>query len=104
MDAYPTLHTGTDGQPGAGYGEMWTSPDLGVVPGVILYREYVSGLAVTAFNFRERNDQAVYQLSQDMVDLYLTKNGLPIHNAENTQYEGDSHDIYDVLRNRDPRL
>ena len=104
MDAYPTLHTGTDGQPGAGYGEMWTSPDLGTVPGVILYREYVSGLAVTAFNFRERNDQAVYQLSQDMVDLYLTKNGLPIHNAENTQYEGDSHDIYDVFRNRDPRL
>ena len=104
MDAYPTLFTGTDGQPGAGYGEMWTSPDLGVVPGVILYREYVSGITVTAFNFRERNDQAVYQLSQDMVDLYLTKNGLPIHNANNTQYEGDSHDIYDVFRNRDPRL
>jgi len=104
MDAYPTLHTGTDGQPGAGYGEMWTSPDLGTVPGVILYKEYVSGLTVTAFNFRERNDQAVYQLSQDMVDMYLTKNGLPIHNTNNTMYEGDSHDIYDVFRNRDPRL
>ena len=104
MAAYPKLYTGTDGQPGAGYGEMWTSPDLSVVPGVILYREYLSGVAVTSFNFRERNDQAVYQLSQDMVDMYLTKNGLPIKNAENTQYEGDSHDIYDVFRNRDPRL
>jgi len=104
MDAYPTLYTGTDGQPGAGYGEMWTSPDLGKVPGVILYREYISGIVTNHFNFRERNDQQNYQLSQDMVDMYLTKNGLPIKNAENTQYEGDSHDIYDVFRNRDPRL
>ena len=29
MAAYPTLYTGTDGQPGAGYGEMWTTEDLG---------------------------------------------------------------------------
>ena len=104
MDAYPTLYTGTDKQPAAGYGEMWTTPDLKGVPGVILYREYVSGLATHHSNFRERNDQQNYQLSQDMVDMYLTKNGLPIRNAENTQYEGDSHDIYDVFRNRDPRL
>ena len=31
MAAYPTLYTGTDGQPGAGYGEMWTTEDLGQV-------------------------------------------------------------------------
>ena len=26
---YPELYTGTDSQPGAGYGEMWTTEDLG---------------------------------------------------------------------------
>lgn len=43
MAAYPTLYTGTDGQPGAGYGEMWTTEDLGQVPGIILYKSYVEG-------------------------------------------------------------
>lgn len=36
--------------------------------------------------------------------MYLTKNGLPISNANNKMYEGASNDIYDVFRNRDPRM
>lgn len=104
MNAYPTLYTGKDGQPAAGYGEMWTTQDLSGVPGVILYKEFIAGYLTHSFNFREKNDQMHLQLTQDMVDLYLSNNGLPIHNAANTKYEGDSHDIYDVFRNRDPRL
>ena len=104
MQSYPTLYTGTQSYPAAGYGELWTSPSLAGVPGVILYREYVTGYLTSHFNFRERNDQMTMQLPQDMVDMYLTKNGLPIHNANNTQYKGDSHDIYDVFADRDPRL
>lgn len=104
MQSYPTLYTGTQSYDAAGYGELWTSPDLAGVPGVILYREYKTGYVTSHFNFRERNDQMTMQLPQDMVDMYLTKNGLPIHNANNTQYVGDSHDIYDVFKDRDPRL
>ena len=104
IETYPALYTGTDGQPAAGYGEMWTSPDLADVPGVILYREFKTNYLTSMFNFRERNDQAVYQLSQDMADMYLTKNGLPIANANNTQYKGGSRDIYDIFTDRDPRL
>ncbi len=104
MDAYPTLYKGIDGQPAAGYGEMWTSANLQNVPGVILFKEFLTGFLEQTFNFREKNDQMHLQLTQDMVDMYLTKNGLPIHNVSNTQYEGDSHDIYDVFRNRDPRM
>lgn len=104
MNSYPTLYTGTQDYDAAGYGELWTSPSLEGVPGVILYREYITGFLTSHFNFRERNDQMNLQLSQDMVDMYLTKNGLPIHNAGNTQYAGDSHDIYDVFKDRDPRL
>ena len=73
INKYPELYTGTDGQPAAGYGELWTSPSLANVPGVILYREYKTDFLTSMFNFRERNDQAVYQLSQDMADMYLTK-------------------------------
>lgn len=104
MDSYPNLYTGTQSYDAAGYGELWTSPDLAGIPGIILYREYKTGYATSHFNFRERNDQMNLQLSQDMVDMYLTKNGLPIRNANNTQYAGDSKDIYDVFKDRDPRL
>lgn len=31
MADYPTLYYGTDGQPAAGYGEMWTTEDLSKV-------------------------------------------------------------------------
>ena len=41
MQDYPSLYTGTDGQPGAGYGEMWTTDDLSTVPGVILYQQWL---------------------------------------------------------------
>ena len=44
MDRYPTLYQGTDGQPGAGYGEMWTTDDLSTVPGIILYKSYVKDI------------------------------------------------------------
>ena len=104
INKYPELYTGTDGQPAAGYGELWTSPSLANVPGVILYREYKTDFLTSMFNFRERNDQAVYQLSQDMADMYLTQNGLPIANAQNTQYKGASKDIYDIFTDRDPRM
>lgn len=77
INKYPELYTGTDGQPAAGYGELWTSPSLANVPGVILYREYKTDFLTSMFNFRERNDQAVYQLSQDMADMYLTKTDFP---------------------------
>ena len=33
INKYPELYTGTDGQPAAGYGELWTSPSLANVPG-----------------------------------------------------------------------
>ena len=83
MSAYPTLYTGTDGQPAAGYGEMWTTEDLSTVPGIILYKEYVTDI-------------------NPMVDLYLMKNGKPILNAE-SEYHGDK-DMYATFRDRDPRM
>ena len=41
-------------------------------------------------------------MNQNTVDLYLMKNGLPIHNPESGYY-GDQT-MYDTFRDRDPRL
>lgn len=103
MASYPTLYTGTDGQPGAGYGEMWTTEDLANIPGVILYKSYVSGLnAIQGGSHYEHTSSHDVEMPQSTVDLYLMKNGLPIKNSESGYY-GDAT-MYDTFRDRDPRL
>lgn len=104
MAAYPALYTGTDGSPASGYAEMWTSESLKGIPGIILYKEY---FANTNFycnsSYIEHTSSHVVEMPQHTVDMYLTKNGLPIHNSANTQYAGDKTP-YTTFRNRDPRL
>lgn len=103
MDAYPTLYYGTDGQPGAGYGEMWTTEDLGKVPGIILYKSYVKDInPVQGGCYLEHTSSQDVEMSQNTVDLYLMKNGKPIHNSL-SGYAGDKT-MYNTFRNRDPRL
>ncbi len=103
MQGYPTLYTGTDGQPAAGYGEMWTTDDLGKVPGVILYKSYVAGVnAIQGGCYLEHTSSQDIELNQNTVDLYLMKNGKPILNA-GSGYYGDKT-MYDTFRDRDPRL
>lgn len=103
MKAYLTLYHGTDGQPGAGYGEMWTTEDLAGVPGIILYKSYVQNInAIQGGNYVEHTSSHDVEMNQNTVDLYLMKNGKPIHNTS-SGYAGD-HTMYDTFRNRDPRL
>ena len=78
MAAYPTLYTGTDGQPGAGYGEMWTTEDLGQVPGIILYKSYVKDINPMGMSYIEHTSSHYVEMNQNTVDLYLMKNGKPI--------------------------
>lgn len=101
MDAYPNLYYGTDGQPAAGYGEMWTTEDLGTVPGVILHKQYLQGYLEAAFSYREHTSGHDMALHQDVIDLYLCNDGKTIYNSE--LYNGDK-DIYATFRNRDARL
>ncbi|MFV0606177.1 MAG: RagB/SusD family nutrient uptake outer membrane protein [Niabella sp.] len=104
MDAYPTLYTGTDGQPAAGWGEMWTTESLANVPGVILYKAYFDDTYFRCNSSHiEHTSSHNMEMPQHTVDMYLTKNGLPIKNATNTQYAGDAT-MYATFRNRDPRL
>ena len=102
MSAYPTLYTGTDGQPAAGYGEMWTTEDLSTVPGIILYKEYVTDINTMGTSYIEHTSSHYVEMNQKTVDLYLMKNGKPILNAE-SEYHGDK-DMYATFRDRDPRM
>lgn len=103
MNKYPSLYTGTDGQPAAGYGEMWTTDDLGKVQGVILYKSYVPNINPVAGGcYIEHTSSHVVEMHQNTVDLYLMKNGKPISNVA-SGYHGDKT-MYTTFRERDPRL
>lgn len=103
MKDYPTLYKGTDTSPGSGYGEMWTSEDLSVVPGVILYKEFRGGdVNVTNNNsYIEHTSSSIIEMPRHTVQLYLCSDGKPI--GTSPLYMGD-HDPYQTFRNRDPRL
>lgn len=102
MDDYPTLYYGTDGQPAAGYGEMWTTESLKGIPGVILYKEYVDDINNCNYSYMEHTSSHYVEMNQKTVDLYLMKNGKPILNHASS-YHGDK-DMYATFRDRDPRL
>ena len=101
MAKYPTLYYGVDGQPAAGYGEMWTTEDLSQVPGVILYKEYREAILTHNNGHVEHTSSHIIEMPQHTVDLYLCKDGKTIANSP--LYDGDK-DIYSTFRNRDPRM
>lgn len=101
MASYPTLYQGVESAPAAGYGELWTTESLKGVPGVILYMEYVKDIKQANFSGLEHMDSHTVEMSQNMVDLYLCKDGKPI--TTSAIYQGD-RTPYATFRNRDPRL
>ncbi len=123
MGLYPTLYTGNsaggDNYPGKGWGQLWTTDDLEGTPGVILYMKYTEDYKMHRLGHFEHIGSASLEMPQSTVDLYLTKEGLPIHNAnvkyydydgvndsysEGAPYDYANCDIYKTFRNRDPRL
>lgn len=102
MNSYPTLYSGTDGQPAAGYGEMWITESLAKVPGIILYKEYVNNVLNSNYSYMEHTSSHYVEMNQKTVDLYLMKNGKPITN-DASGYHGDEN-MYTTFRDRDPRL
>lgn len=102
MTDYPALYEGTDGQPAAGYGEMWITEDLSSVPGIILYKSYVKDVNPHGMGHVEHTSSHYVEMNQNTVDLYLMKNGKPILNKE-SGYHGNK-DMYAEFRDRDPRL
>lgn len=107
MDKYKTLYKGTDKNtsgnlvPAAGYGELWTTPSLKGVPGVILYKELDYPLTESRFSDYEHIAAHDVEMPKYTVDMYLCKDGKTI--SKSALYAGDK-DPYSTFRNRDPRL
>ena len=119
---YPTLYTGdnNDKHPGKGWGQMWTTENLGKVPSVLLYVKHVEDKKMHRLGHYEHIASACLEMPQSTVDLYLTVDGLPIHNANvktydyngltktytesATPYDYANADSYKTFRKRDPRL
>lgn len=102
ITSYPTLYFGTDGQPAAGYGEMWLTEDLANIPGIILYKSHVANLTPHGASYLEHTSAHYVEMNQKTIDLYLMKNGKPIF-KNNSDFHGNK-DMYSTFRNRDPRL
>lgn len=85
------------------YKALTTSLDLAGNPEIILYRSYVDGEVTHSLMTFQNTEAENASPSKSLIDSYLTKNGLPIAQAGNTQYKGDQW-FYDEIADRDPRL
>lgn len=106
MNAYPTLYTGSSNNdyPGKGYDEVLTKEDLTGVPGVIMFKQYVSGILMHRFSDLIHVAAHSADAPQATVDMFLMANGKPINNASSGFEGGEGKDLWDYYNNRDPRL
>lgn len=104
---YTALYPGTDKNtsnaavPAAGYGELWTTPSLKGIPGIILYKEQSYPLTTSRFSDYEHINASTAEMPKATVDMYLCKDGKTITGSP--LYAGDKNP-YATFRNRDPRL
>jgi starch-binding outer membrane protein, SusD/RagB family len=91
------------------YDDVYNSEDLVGKPGIILCKQYVSGMLIngsaatthhTARFITTGNSGSIACATNDMVESYLCADGSPI--STSATYHGDS--IYSAFRNRDRRL
>ena len=87
----------------ADYKALTTSEDLAGNPEIILYRSYVEGVETHSLMTFQNTEAEIDSPSKSLVESYLTKNGLPIHQVGNTQYQGDQTFTAEMT-DRDPRL
>lgn len=84
------------------YKSLTTSEDLAGNPEIIMYRSYVENVVMHSLMSFQNTEMEKSSPSRSFVDAFLTKNGLPIHQAGNTEYKGKEY-AKEIL-NRDPRL
>ncbi|QTD37352.1 RagB/SusD family nutrient uptake outer membrane protein [Polaribacter batillariae] len=92
---YPTIMSN--------YDAIYNSEDLGGKPGILLYKHYVLGELTHWVSTNTRSTNNKYDITRKGIDKFLTEDGLPIYNANNTLYQGDK-DHYAEFRNRDSRI
>lgn len=84
------------------YKSLTTSEDLAGNPEIIMYRSYVENVVMHSLMSFQNTEHEKSSPSRSFIDAFLTKNGLPIHQAGNTDYKGKEY--AKEIQNRDPRL
>lgn len=84
------------------YKSLTTSEDLVGNPEIIMYRSYVENVVMHSLMSFQNTEHEMSSPSRSFIDAFLTKNGLPIHQAGNTDYKGKEY--AKEIQNRDPRL
>ncbi|MFC2110261.1 RagB/SusD family nutrient uptake outer membrane protein [Bacteroidota bacterium] len=92
---YPTIMSN--------YDAVYNSLDLGGQPGILLYKHYVIDELTHNVSTATRSTNNKYDITRKGIDKFLTVDGLPIYNANNTLFQGDK-DHYAEFRNRDSRI
>lgn len=85
------------------YKSLTNSLDLGGNPEIIIYRKYLLGVLGHSVMSYQIEQAQITAPSKSLIDSYLSSNGLPINQAENTVFMGDKW-FFDEIENRDPRL
>lgn len=83
--------------------DLTTSESLAGNPEIIIYCEYVTGVLTHSLMSFQSVESEGSSPSRSFVESYLSSNGLPIHQAENTLYKGDKW-FFDEFADRDPRM
>jgi starch-binding outer membrane protein, SusD/RagB family len=97
------------------YDGIMNSPDLSTNKEMILYKEYVGGVIMHTMGRYCRSAEVRFEIPKHTMDLFLTRDGKPIHNATNQSpkantpnnndgmFCGDKN-VFNEFRNRDERL
>ncbi|MEM9142655.1 MAG: RagB/SusD family nutrient uptake outer membrane protein [Bacteroidota bacterium] len=93
--AFPNLHSN--------YDQVFNSGDLGERQGIILYKHFVVDQLTHWVSTNTRSTNNKYDITRKGIDKFLTKNGIPVTNPSNDQFQGD-RDFYAEFRDRDDRL
>lgn len=83
--------------------DLTTSISLAGNPETIVYREYEEGIMMHSLMSFQNTESEGSSPSRSLVESYLSSNGLPIHQEENTLYKGHEW-FFDEFADRDPRL
>ncbi len=95
IQEFPNLHPN--------YDEVFNSLDLGGREGIILYKHFVIDELTHRVSTNTRSTNNKYDITRKGIDKFLTKNGMPVTNPLNAQFQGD-RDFYAEFRDRDDRL
>ena len=96
IDSYPLIATN--------YVDVWSSDDLSIVPGIILYKQHEPDLIMSGIPRGERGGGMYVSFHARTIGRYLCQDGKPIGTSDLYEGAGATATVNDEFKNRDHRL